>query len=252
MMSYSFIGFGFSSGFLALLVFFVLQWLQIPTGNLVDWLVGIGSFWWLLAVVTIPWNVYFEAEETKAEAAISKQKNISLDPKQLAYVRRVARFALIVAIALHLVSALGLYGLAAWGISPVGYVSGLAILLFTVLRPGVRAYQYLAMRLMAIRQQIKYPREDMVELRQRVAALEQDLHGLQQTSDQILTMHQEEWQHLRQDLAHLRAALEQLQASNEAAHRQLAREAEGAIAQLGEDSQVLNHARELIRFWKEA
>jgi hypothetical protein len=252
MVNYSFIGFGFSSGFLALLVFFILQWLQIPTGSLVDWLVGVGSFWWVLAVVTIPWNIYFEAEETKAEALVSKQNNIALDPKQLAYVRKVARLALMVAIALHIFSALGLYGLSAWGISPVGYVSSVAILLFTALRPGVRAYQYLAHRLMSIRQQIHYPREDVLELRHRVANLELNIQSLGERVDHNTETHQTEWQRLRQELATFRAALEQLQANNEAAHRQLAREAEGAIAQLSEDSQTLNHVRELIRFWKEA
>ena len=105
MVSYSFIGIGFSSGFLALIAFFILQWLNIPAGNFIDWVIGVASFWWLLAVVTIPWNVYFEAEETKAEAVISRQKDIPVDNKQLAYVGKIARWALIVAIALHIISA---------------------------------------------------------------------------------------------------------------------------------------------------
>lgn len=252
MVSYSFIGIGFSSGFLALIAFFILQWLNIPAGNFIDWVIGVASFWWLLAVVTIPWNVYFEAEETKAEAVISRQKDIPVDHKQLAYVGKVARWALVVAIALHIISALGLYNLAVWGISPVGYVSGFAMLLLTILRPAVRAYQFIAMRLMAIRQQIQYPREDVMELRFRVTELENLFKNMNETLDKMTETQQTEWQGMRQDLAKSRAALEQLQANNEAAHRQLAREAEGAIAQLSEDSQVLNHVREIIRFWKQS
>ncbi|WP_445260548.1 hypothetical protein [Picosynechococcus sp. PCC 73109] len=252
MVSYSFISFGFGSGFLALVVFFILQWLQIPAGSLVDWLVGIASFWWLLAVVTIPWNIYFEAEETKAEAVISRQKNIPVDAQQLAYVAKIARFGLLLAITLHLLSALGLYGLAAWGISPVGYVTGGAMLLLTALRPAVRAYQFIAQRLMSIRQQIQYPREDVVELRHRVVTLEAGVKNLQETTEKNSQTHQEEWHSLRRDLAKMRAALEQLEATNEAAHRQLAREATTAIAQLSEDSQVLNHVRAIIHFWKQA
>lgn len=248
--SYSFYGFG--GGFLALVAFFVLQWLNIPVGNLVDWLIGIASFWWLLAVVTIPWDIYFEAEETKAEAAISREKNIPVDEKQLHYVGLVAQWSLIGAIALHIVSALGLYTLAAWGISAVGYVSSFAVLLLTILRPAVRGYQFIAARLMSIRGAIQYPREDVVELRYRVVDLENLTKTMQETLEKMTATHQEEWQLLRQDLAKIRANLEQLQANNEAAHRQLAREAEGAIAQLSEDSQVLNHVREIIRFWKQA
>ncbi|MGB2926633.1 MAG: hypothetical protein WBB82_15140 [Limnothrix sp.] len=248
----SFVSYGFGSGFLALLAFFLLQWLQIPVGNLVDWLIGIASFWWLLAVVTIPWNIYFEAEETKAEAAISRQKEIVVDEQQLVYVGKVARWSLVGAIALHLVSALGLYSLAAWGVSEVGYVSSFAVLLLTILRPAVRAYQYLARRLTSIREQIQYPREDVVELRWRVTSLENSFNTLDETLKGMTKTHQKEWQVLRQELAKSRASLEQLAASNEAAHRQLAREAEGAIAQLSEDSQALNHVREIIRFWKQA
>ncbi|MBV5260317.1 hypothetical protein FLX56_18040 [Synechococcus moorigangaii CMS01] len=251
MVSYSFVSFGFGSGFLALVVFFILQWLQIPAGNLVDWLVGIASFWWLLAVVTIPWNVYFEAEETKAEAVISQQKKIAVDPQQLAYVAEVARLSLLLAIALHLLSALGLYGIAAWGISPVGYVTGGAMLLLTILRPAVRAYQFIARRLMFIRQQIQYPREDVLELRSRVIALEHGLQALQETSEKTNATHREEWQGVRQDLAHLRASVEQWRGENDLEHQRLSREAAGAIAQLSEDSQVLHHVREIIRFWKQ-
>jgi hypothetical protein len=250
--SFSYVSFGCGSGFLALLAFFILQWLHLPVGSLVDWLIGIASFWWLLAVVTIPWNIYFEAEETKAEANTSRKKNIPVDAKQLAYVARIARWSLVLAIALHILSAVGLYALAASGISAVGYVSSFATLLLTILRPAVRAYQFIAMRLMSIREQIQYPREDVVELRQRVIELENLSKTLNETIDTMTANHAEEWQNLRQELARSRAALEQLQAKNEAEHRQLAREAEGAIAQLSEDSQTLNHVREIIRFWKQA
>ena len=91
-----------------------------------------------------------------------------------------------------------------------------------------------------------------MELRFRVTELENLFKNMNETLDKMTETQQTEWQGMRQDLAKSRAALEQLQANNEAAHRQLAREAEGAIAQLSEDSQVLNHVREIIRFWKQS
>ncbi len=248
----SFIGFGFGSGFLSLVAFFILQWLQIPVGNLVDWLIGIASFWWLLAVVTIPWNIYFEAVETQDEARISRKKNIPVDTQQLSYVAKVARWSLVGAIALHILSALGLYCLAAWGISAVGYVSAFAVLLLTVLRPAIRGYQFLAFKLSNIRQQIQYPREDIVELRMRVSTLESTAKALEKTLEAATAKQTEEATSIRQNVATLRAKLEELAAVNQTEHQRLAREATGAIAQLSEDSQVLNHVREIIRFWKEA
>ena len=250
--SASVISFGCGSGFLAFIAFFILQWLKIPVGSLVDWLIGVASFWWLLAVVTIPWNIYFEAVTTLDEAKVSRQKEIPVDREQIIYVGKVARVSLIGAIALHLVSAMALYCIAAWGISAVGYVSAFAVLLLTVLRPAVRGYQFLAMKLSKIRERIQYPREDIVELRSRVKVLEAKNKSLNELLEKASEEQAAEWAEMRQNMATLRAKLEELVAVNQTEHQRLSREAAGAIAQLSEDSQVLNHVKEIIRFWKEA
>lgn len=250
--------FGFSAGFgfLALLAYAILQWLHIPVGSLVDWLIGIASFWWLLAIVTVPWNVYFDAQEVITEAEFSKKNNIAIDTQQLQYVKRVLRWSLVLAIALHILSAIGLYSLAASGISAVGYISSGATLLLTALRPAIRAYQYIASRLFMIKEQIKYPREDIYELRNRVSSLEYQLQEVQyqldgEKTDSFKTIQQKDTKNIRKDLAQLRASLEQLEAKNKLEHEGLSREANNAIAQLTEDSQVLSHVREIIRFFKQ-
>jgi DNA-binding transcriptional MerR regulator len=256
-MYFSYLGFSIGFGFLMLLAFGILHWLQIPSGNLVDWLIGIASFWWLLVIVTVPWNIYFDAQEVIAEAAISKEKRITFDEKQLNYVKQVSRWGILLAIALHAISAIVLYILAAAGISAVGYVSSGATLLLTILRPAIRAYQYIAVRLSTIRQQIKYPREDVLELRDRVRNLETTIKQIEEKLDlnnphSLVAQQQREWQETRQELNRLRALLEQFQAKNQVEHEQLSQEARSAIAQLTEDSQFLNHAREIIRFFKTA
>jgi len=253
----NYLGSSFILGILMLLTFGLLNWFQIPAGNIVDWIIGIASFWWLLIIVTVPWNVCFDAQEVIAEAAISKAKNIAVDEKQLNYVKKVLRWSIIVAIALHIISAIGLYWLAAAGISAVGYISSGATLLLTALRPAIRAYQYIARRLSAIRQQIKYPREDVLELRDRFNNLELAVKNIEKKLDSenphsLVSQQQKEWEETRKNLSYLRATLEQLQAKNSLEHEQLSKEAQNAIAQLTEDSQFLNHAREIIRFFKTA
>ncbi|MDY7016180.1 MAG: hypothetical protein SVX43_21800, partial [Cyanobacteriota bacterium] len=211
----------------------------------------------LLAIVTLPWNVCFEAQEVIAEAATSESKGIPVERQQVQYAKKVARWSLAIAIALHAISAIGLYALAATGISAVGYVSSGAALLFTALRPAVRAYQYLAARLWAIRREIKYPREDVQELRQRAVVLEEKTARLEELLDPqephswIATL-QRETEEMRKNTANLRALLEQFQANNEVEHQQLSKEAKSAIAQLTEDSQILGHVREIIQFFKTA
>ncbi len=242
---------------LVLVAFSVLQKLSIPAGNFLDWVIGGASFEWLLVIVTVPWNVHFQAKEVLAEGALSTEKGIPVDEKQLKYVTVLAKRSLLVAIVLHLLSAASLYILAATGISVVGYVSSAAALLLTALRPAIRAYEYLYTRLTMIRQEWKYPREDIVELRQRVETMEVTLKHLEEQLNPehpySLAANQQLYsEETRKELARLISSLEQLHATNQNEHQRLARESQAAIAQLSTDGQFLDHVREIIRFFREA
>ncbi|AUT03007.1 hypothetical protein CLI64_22805 [Nostoc sp. CENA543] len=240
-----------------LLAFGVLQWLHIPSGNFLDWVIGGASFWWLLVIVTVPWNIHFQAKEVLAEAAQSIDKQIPVDEKQVNYVTTLAKRSLWLALALHLLSAIGLYTLAATGISAVGYISSGAALLLTILRPAIRAYEYLYARLTMISQEWKYPREDIVELRQRFDALEQKIEVLEnqlnpEQAYSLAATQQRFADETRKELAKIAANLEEFRAVNQTEHDRLAREARNAIAQLSTDGQFLDHVREIIRFFKTA
>ena len=255
--SINFAGFGVGLFLLVLLCFGILQWLNIPAGNFLDWVIGGATFWWLLLIVTVPWNIHFDAKEVLAEAEDSVKKAIKIDQKQLQYVRLVSRRSLWVAIGLHFSSTLGLYALASAGISVVGYVGSGAALLLTVLRPAVRAYQYLAARLAMVRREFSYPREDVVELRDRFASLEYKVQNLEAILDtnnpnSLISQQIRRWEVQERDLENLSADLKQLKSTNQAEHQRLARDAENAISQLTTDSEVLGHVREIVRFFKEA
>ncbi|NJM71804.1 MAG: hypothetical protein HC862_17295 [Scytonema sp. RU_4_4] len=252
-----FIGSSLGIMVLVLLGFSVLQWFHIPTGNFLDWVIGGASFWWLLVIVTVPWNVHFQAKEVLAEGAQSTEKGIPVDEKQLEYVKVLARRSLFIALGLHLLSAIGLYVLAVTGISAVGYVSSGAALLLTGLRPAISAYEYLYARLVMIRQEWKYPREDVVELRFRfdtveatVKRIEEQLNPEQPYS--LAANQQIYLEETRKELARIAASVEELRATNQIEHERLAREARAAIAQLSTDGQFLDHVREIIRFFKTA
>lgn len=249
----------FSAGLvvLLLLAFGLLQWLHVPAGNFLDWIIGGASFWWLVVIVTVPWNIYFEAKQVLAEAEQSAEKGIPFDNKQMKYVKTIAARSLWVALALHVISAIALYALASAGISAVGYIGSGAALLLTVLRPAVRAYEYLAVRLMMIRQEVKYPREDIVELRGKVSTLEVNVKLLQEqlNADEPNSWASSQQRYLdatRSDLTRVAASLEDLKATNQAEHDRLSREAKNAIAQLSADSEFLDRVREIIRFFKSA
>jgi hypothetical protein len=252
-----FIGSSAGIAVLVLLAFSVLQWFHIPTGNFLDWVIGGASFWWLLVIVTVPWNVHFQAKEVLAQAAQSTEKEIPVDDKQIEYVKVLARRSLFVAIGLHLLSAVGLYTLAVTGISAVGYISSGAALLLTILRPAISAYEYLYTRLRMISQEFKYPREDIVELRDRFQNLEETVKRLEEQLNpeqpySLAANQQLYLEETRKELARIAAGLEELRATNQTEHERLTREARQAIAQLSTDGQFLDHVREIIRFFKTA
>ena len=252
-----FFGSGIVITILVLLAFIILRWLQIPSGYFADWLVGIASFWWLMLIVTVPWNIHFEAKRVLAEAANSQEANIPIKPEKVIYVQMVAQRSLWVAIALHLGSALGLYALAFYGISAIGYISSGAALLLTALRPAIRGYEYVADMLADIQQEFKYPREDVVKLLNQVTELEQQVQSLEQrldltqpdswASEQVAQVTE-----LQQNMKELRQEFKRFAAQNEADHERLPREFQQAISQIATDRELLNHIRELLRFFKQA
>ena len=256
-MAANYLAFSFGLILLMLLSFGGLQWLHLSTGGFLDWVIAFASFGWLLVIVTVPWNIYFDAKEALAEADLSADGGIAVDPKQVAYIQVVATRSLWVVIGLHLLSAVVLYGLARAGISPVGYIGSGAALLLTALRPAVRTYQYFATRIALLRQQFQYPREDVVTLGDRLNQLEITVKQLEtqlnsEDPRSWVASQQRETESIRQELIRLATAQADLRSTNQAEHDRLSREAQQAIAQLTADGQFLEHVREIIRFFKTA
>lgn len=157
---------------LVLLGFGIAYFFEVQVGNINDWLVGIFSFIWLMIITTVPWNAHFKAKEVLDDAAISKRKDITVIDSSLEYVQKVAKISLVLAILLHIVSAIGLYFVASMGVSIVGYFAAALAIGLTFLRPTVRFYEYLRKRLDNIKQEFRYPREDLQSLLERTHHLE--------------------------------------------------------------------------------
>lgn len=232
-------------------------WLHVPAGRFLDWVIGLASFWWLLAILTVPWDLHYESRAVEVEARESQARGIPVDEAKVAYARTWARRALVAALLLHAASALALFALSLFGVSPVGTVGAIAVLALTALRPLVRGYDYLRARLESIHGEIRYPREDVVELRSRVGALEASVEALRKSLDEAAP---ESWAArtegrlagLRRDLDRAEASTSSLLAENEVAHEKLARDARSAVAQITADGKFLENVREIIRFVKQA
>ncbi|GAB4399938.1 MAG: hypothetical protein OHK0053_20990 [Microscillaceae bacterium] len=240
---------------LALLTFGILRWIGMEAGSFLDWLIGIGTFAWLMTVVIVPWNIHFEARSVLNEAKISQEKQIEFDQSRLPFVRQLAVGALWLALGLHLVSALGLYALAWAKVSVVGYYGAGAALLLTFLRPSVRAYEYISARLYAIRQEIQYPYDNVATLKYDLEQAKTTLNNLE-----FLLSESEEnsWrfqvnkttQKTRQDLQNLSLQIQSWKEENQREHERLSKETHHAVAQLTEDGKFIDNLVEIIRFIK--
>lgn len=240
-----------------LITYGIVRWVGIDPGEIQVWAVWLGVLWWMVIMVTLPWDLYFKAKELLVDARRSTQQGVAIKIADISYVQRWARIALIGALTLHVCTAAMFAGLAALRVMDHGYITAAAALLLMAFRPAGRAYEYLANRLQNIGQQIQYPKDHVV-------ALKEDLAELQSTVAQqgkVLSLEDESgWAHdvesrltkLEDGLEKMRQGLVDLRAENEDAHRKLARDAEAAAAQIAVDGKVLNHVRELVRFFKDA
>jgi hypothetical protein len=173
-----------STVFILLLIGYgVIHFFEIEITNLVDWIVGLSTFVWLVAIVVIPWNAHFRAKEVLYDAEISQRKNINIIDESLRYVEKVAKRSLYVAIGLHVFSAIVLLIIATMGISPVGYYGAGAALLLTLFRPTVQFYEYLKTRLTEIKKEFRMPREDVKELLASVQIMQKEIKDLESLLD---------------------------------------------------------------------
>src|SRR5258708_32061725 len=72
-----------------ILAFAVLSWLKVPVGSFGDWLAGLLVFFWLMAVVTVPWNIHFKAKALLVDAEATRERGLPVDERQVASVRKL-------------------------------------------------------------------------------------------------------------------------------------------------------------------
>ena len=240
--------FGLISSLLVLVVFVVLQWLGVPAGRWLDWVIGIASFWWLLALVTLPWTMHFHAREVLAQGERSRERGLSVEPEQMAWASKLAKVSLFIAIALHLGSAAAFGALAHFGVTPMGYLCSALALAMTTLRPGLRALEYVQRRLTTIRQDVITPRRDAARLYESVDRL---MHRVDEQRSELrqLRLHLNKSEEARHALAQ---ALTTLAEERERGDRLLAAKIDETVQTLSDDVRFIEHVRELIRFVRAA
>lgn len=250
---------------LALIAFGLLYFFEIQVGSVNDWLVGIISFLWLVVITTVPWNAHFKAKEVLDDAETSKRKDILVIDSSLEYVKKIAKRALILAVVLHIVSAVALYFVASLGVSKIGYFAAALAIALTFLRPVVRFYDYLRRRLDNIKQEFRYPREDLQTLLTRTNRLEEilddrerakswrndvirEFHTVSKELENIQKRHNELKEEQKKDLQKIAVEVEVIQQNLSAQIDKVSKTYNFQLEKLTTDSKVLDAVRELAKF----
>ena len=209
-----------------------------------------------MMITTVSWNAHFKAKEVLDDAEISKRKDILVVDSSLEYVQKIAGCSLILAVFLHIASATALYIIATMGISKIGYFAAALALGLTFLRPTARFYEYLRKRLDDIKQEFRYPREDLQHLLDRTQRLELLLDDREDVDswynkvnqkfldigERIATLQKQDLEYkeeLQKELAVLAHSIEEV-GQNHALQ----------LERITTDSKVLDAVRELAGFFK--
>jgi prefoldin subunit 5 len=148
---------------------------------LLDIASGVICLGWLLLILRVPWDLYFETCNVLFEMRRSEERQLPVKPDRMRYVHRLRRVTGLLAVGAHLVSAAIIALLTYWGQGRVGYYFAVFYIVATLFRPASRAYQFLMKRLSEIRSEVKYPREDVVKLRHDVEQVAQQIRVLKET-----------------------------------------------------------------------
>ncbi|MFJ8113148.1 hypothetical protein [Streptomyces sp. NPDC096132] len=145
---------------------------------------GVLSLLWLMLLLTLPWNLYFRAHAVLAEIAVSREKGMEISQARDAEAKRIARTMLRAAVAGHVLTA-GVVVAVTWATGEfTGYWFAAFFLLSTFFRPAGAYFGQLRRRLGTLLKEVKYPRDDVVELRSRLDHVEAGTRVLEEKAEE--------------------------------------------------------------------
>jgi hypothetical protein len=153
---------------IALLIAWAAKVVKVPPGTLLAVAVVVIALSWLVALVAVPWNLYFAARRAAQEMAVSRERGIAVRPAYDAEAGQISRRMLWLALGGHAGTALAAAGVAFFSGNKIGYYLAGVFLLSTVFRPAAAYLSHVRERIGVMTFESAYPRDDVIELRQRV------------------------------------------------------------------------------------
>ncbi|UGQ12609.1 hypothetical protein LO772_03045 [Yinghuangia sp. ASG 101] len=140
---------------------------------------------WQVVLLTVPWRLYFQARTVIREIHLARDQGTEVPEKREEEVVRLAGRLKWAAIGAHLLSAAVVAVITFFSGEEIGYYFSGFYLLSTAFRPAQAYFSHLRGRLTGMLKEVKYPHENVVELRARVAANEASLEALSRRVEQL-------------------------------------------------------------------
>ncbi|OPC83801.1 hypothetical protein B4N89_25230 [Embleya scabrispora] len=204
---------------------------------------GALCLFWLIMVLTVPWNLYFRARQLITEIAISRERGLAVPEGRDVEARRIARRLLVGAIGAHMLSA-GVIALITWisgGV--VGYWFAGFYLLSTLFRPGGAYAEHLAQRLRTMLREVTHPREDVLALIERVRVLETRVEALETRTEDLRVSVTQLRETAVSETAHTTTRFHEADRKVDA----LGRRFEDTISQLTDNQEVISGIKAFLR-----
>lgn len=205
--------------------------------------VGVLGFAWFVVLLTVPWNVYFQARRVVRETRVSRDRGIDVSAGNEAEARRIARRVRAAAIGAHVVTAAAVAVMTYfWGETFGYYVSGL-FLLSTLFRPAQAWFVHLRGRLGTMLREAHHPRDDVLALIERVAFLEGRAEAARLAVEQLHQADHTLERRLEAVAATASRSSDELNRRVEA----LGRRFEDAVSRLTDDQEVITGIKAFLR-----
>jgi hypothetical protein len=174
---------------LALGVTWFTHLVHVPLTDLLQAGAALVGLAWLVALVTLPWNLYFGAHRALAQMALSRERGIRVRDADESEASRLARRMLAFALGAHGCTALAAVIIASVSGSEAGYYVAGFFLLSTAFRPAAAYFAHVRARIRALTRQSTHPRDDVAALHKRIDQMRESVAelraGLKQSREDL-------------------------------------------------------------------
>lgn len=213
---------------------------HVSTSVLLGFGAGALCLMWLAVLLTVPWNLYFQARTVRQEITEGRAAGLDIAAGRERDADRISRRLLGAAVGAHLVSAAAIAVVAAVSGQAVGYWFCAFYLVGTALRPAEAWLRHLRARIGVLREEASFPRDDILALKARLDTAEAGVVSLD-TQTRRLAL----------ELDRLGVLVRQRDDQLESRIHALGRTFEDTLGGLTDNQKVVNGLRAFLRLLRE-